>query len=245
MSSTKTLARIAGALYLIVAVAGGFSQLFVRSKVSVPGDAAATAANIVQNAALFRVGFITDLVAFVCFLAVGFVLYVILKPVSPNLALAMLLLNAVSVALSAANMINQLGALLIATDPGYTAGLTSEAAHSLVLWLVEVQRQGYLIAQIFFGLYLLPLGYLVYRSHFFPRVLGAVLMAGCAGYLAGVVAVYAAPGLTSSVSTDFGMVGGVAELLFLLWLLVKGADSPVKEQPSGVTSIKGELTWKA
>ncbi len=110
-----------------------------------------------------------------------------------------------------------------------------------------MHRLGYLIAQIFFGLYLLPLGYLVYRSGYFPTALGVVLMAGCGGYLIGVVVTFASPGFQSSVATTFGLLGGLAELLFLTWLLIKGAktqggstgDAPLTD------SIKGALTWKA
>jgi Domain of unknown function (DUF4386) len=91
-----------------------------------------------------------------------------------------------------------------------------------VLLLLEFHRHGYLIAQIFFGLYLLPLGYLVYTSSFFPKVIGAVLMVGGGGYLANVVSVYLSPEFAPSPGLYFGMLGGVAELVFLLWLIIIG-----------------------
>lgn len=229
MNSTKTLARPAGFFYLVVAVCGGFSQFFVRSAVTVHGNAAATAANIVSHATLFRAAFIADLLAFTCFLVAGLLLYAILKSVDPRLAFAMLVLNAVSVAISALNMLNHLGALLVATDSSYTAGLGSRASHGIVMLLLNLHQQGYLIAQIFFGLFLLPLGYLVYKSGLFPRVLGAILMVGSAGYLAGVVAVYLSPGFDSSLSSVFGMVGGIAEMLFIAWLLIRSAKEPARE----------------
>ena len=102
MTSEKGLARIAGLLYLIVAVCGGFSELYVRSSVKVPGDAAATADNISASATLFRIGALTDLVNVVCFLVLALVLYGLLKPVSAKAAMAMLVLNAVSVAIQPA-----------------------------------------------------------------------------------------------------------------------------------------------
>src|SRR6266571_2020999 len=147
MISTRTLSRIGGLLYLAVAVGGTFSELFVRSSVKVAGDAAATAANIAQHAALFQAGFVADLVDFVCFLGAGLVLYVLLRDVNPQVALSMLVVNAVSVAMQALNMLNHLAALLVATDPQYTAGMSPEAAHSLVQLLLELHHQGYLIAQ--------------------------------------------------------------------------------------------------
>ena len=226
MGSTKLLARTAGLLYLIVAVAGGFSE-YVRTSVTVSGDAAATAANVVQHAALFRTAFVIDFVDQIAFFGVGLLLYVILRAVNPNVALAMLLLNVLGVALQALNMLNHLGALLVATDPHYTTGLGAPARQSVVLFFLEMHRQGYFIAQIFFGSYLLPLGYLVYRSRMFPRALGVILAIGGAGYLGGIVATYASPGFQSGLATPFGLAGGIAELLFLLWLLIMGVGDHV------------------
>ena len=204
--SNGILARIAGVLYLFVAVGGAFSELYARASVTVPGDAAATAANIAQHATVFRAGYVADLVDFTCFLGVGLILYWIFRPVSPPIAVAMLVINAVSVAIQALNMLNHVGALLVATDSQF-AGMKSGA-----LFLLELHHQGYLIAQIFFGLYLLPLGYLVFKSGMFPRALGVALMIGSAGYVVGIVA------------TPLAFVGGIAELLFLVWLLVRGVS---------------------
>jgi len=236
MISRTRLARLAGLLYLIVAVGGAFAES-VRSSVRVAGDAAATAANIVQHATLYRIGFATDLLDFTCFLGVGLVLYFILRPVNGPIAIAMLTINAVSVAMQALNMVNQLAALLVATDPGYTAGMTPAAAQGLVLLFADLQHQGYVIAQIFFGLYLLPLGYLVYRAGFFPKAIGVFLMVGAGGYVLGVVANFIAP--ASSLPVYPALIGGLAELLFLLWLLVIGAENSPKNL------MKGALTWKA
>jgi Domain of unknown function (DUF4386) len=177
----------------------------------------------VSHAALFKAGFVADLVDFTAFLGVGLILFAILRSVNLPVAVAMLAINAVSVAIQALNMLNHVGALLVATDPRFTTGLSPDASHSLVLFLLELHRQGYLIAQIFFGGYLLPLGYLVYRSGIFPKALGVILAVGGAAYLADIAAVWAAPDFQSNVALYFGTIGGIAELLFLLWLLVMGA----------------------
>jgi len=233
MTSTKTLARTAGVLYLLVGLLGGFSE-YVRTTVTVPGDAQATAASIVQHATLFRIGVVTDLVDFTCFLGVGLILYSILKPVDSRVAMAMLVINAISVAMQALNMLNQVGALMVATNQTYGSGMSS-------LLFLELHRHGYLIAQIFFGGYMLPLGYLVYRSAMFPKALGIVLMVGCGGYLMGVAATYLSSSLESSIAIYFGLIGGLAEVAFLLWLLIAGASAP-KAQSS---SLQGALQWKA
>lgn len=205
MKSTRALSRVAGILYLIVAVGGGFAE-YVRTTVTVSGDSAATAANVASHAALFKAAFVTDLVDFAAFLGVGLLMYAILKSVNSTIAVAMLVINAVSVAIQALNMLGHAGALLT-TDP------------RLVLLFLQLHQQGYLIAQVYFGLFLLPLGYLVYRSGIFPKVLGAILMFGSAGYVTGVVAAYVSP----SLAIYLALAGGLAELLFLLWLLVMGA----------------------
>ncbi|HSS62025.1 MAG TPA: DUF4386 domain-containing protein [Candidatus Limnocylindrales bacterium] len=239
MASNRTLARIAGLLYLVVGVGGGFGE-YVRSSVRVAGDAAATAANVAGHVSLLRIGFVTDLVDFVCFLGVGLVLYRLLRSVDPGVAVAMLVINAVSVGIQALNMLNQVAALLVATQPGYTAGMSHEATQGLVLLLMDMQHQGYVIAQIFFGLYLLPLGYLVYRSHMFPRALGVLLAIGCGGYIAGVAADYLSPTFDSTLAVYFGILGGLAELAFLLWLLVFGTRKQTQGRHAA-SEMKGEL----
>lgn len=230
MTPNKTLARVAGTLYLLVAVGGGFAQA-VRMNVRVSGDAVATAAGIAQHATLFRVALGTDLVDFVCFLGVGLVLYTLLKQASPQVALAMLVINAVSVAMQAINMTLHAAALMVATTPAYGAA-------SSALFFLDLHQQGYLVSQVFFGLYLLPLGYLVFRSGMFPKLLGIVLMIGAGGYVAGVAASYLSPTLESNFATYFGLLGGLAELAFLLWLLVFGARV---ETSARVKAAKGAL----
>jgi uncharacterized protein DUF4386 len=231
MNSSKTLARIAGAMYLIVAVFGGFAE-YTRQSALVAGDAQATAANVAAHAAQFQVAFGADLADLPFFLGVGLILYGILKPVNPQIALTMLVINAVSVAIQAINMLNHAAALLVATDPGLTAGLTTATSSALVLGLLEMHGIGYLVAQIFFGLYLLPLGYLVYRSDYFPKALGVILALGSAGYVIGVAVSFASPRFDSSAATYFGLAGGLAEMAFLVWLLIRGAAGQAQPETS-------------
>lgn len=234
--TTKNLARVGGLLYLAVAIAGGFSE-YVRTSNTVSGDAATTAANVTSHATLFQLAFATDLADLPMFLTVGIVFYVIFRPVNPPVALGMLVLNAVSVPIQALNMLNHAAALLVATQPQFAA----VSSPALVLLLLDLHRVGYLVAQIFFGLYMLPLGYLVYRSGYLPRALGSILMAGSAAYSAGVAVSFAAVGFESAAATYFGVAGGVAELVFLLWLLVRGVD----RHESTREPVKGALTWTA
>lgn len=124
-----------------------------------------------------RLGFAADLLNIACFVLVALLLNAILKHINDSVALGRVVLNAVSAAIMGLNMLNHLGALLVATQPAYTASLNPGAADGLAL-LLDLHRTGFYVAQIFFGLWLLPLGYLVYRAGFLPRLLGGLLMLG-------------------------------------------------------------------
>lgn len=224
MDSKSTLARIAGALYLVLAVCGGFSELYVRSGLRVPGDPAATARNIAESATLLRVGFATDLVNITCFLLTGLALYALLGRVHRVAAVAMLACNAVCVAVMSVNMLNHAAAVTAATDPGHAAALGAETSRALSAFFLEMHGYGYAVAQIFFGLWLLPLGYLVLVSGYFPRWLGVLLMVGCAGYLAGIPFTYVIPG-ADIWATIVTLPAFVAELSLIGWLLIKGVRS--------------------
>jgi len=227
---TKTLARVGGLLYLADGIAGGFSE-YVRTSNTVQGDAVATASNVASHLTLFRMAFATDLSDLLLYLTVGIILFTIFRPINGPVALAMLLLNSVSVPIQALNMLSHGAVILLATQSQFAM----VSSPTMLLLLLDLHRVGYLIAQIFFGLYLLPLGYLVYRSGYLPRLVGVVLMVGAAGYAAGVGFSLAAPGFQSSLATAFGLVGGIAELVFLLWLLIGGIAEP----------RQGALKWAA
>jgi hypothetical protein len=214
MPSEKRRARIAGLLYLIVAVCGGFSELYVRAGVKVAGDAAATADNIAASATLFRIGALTDLVNIVCFLVLALVLYGLLKPVGARAAQAMLAFNAVSVAVMTANMVNHLAALKAATSQD----------DALAMLFLDLHATGYLVAGTFFGLWLLPLGYLLVSSGSAPRRLGVLVMVGAFGYVADLVTRVLFPTVGETLGPVLVLPSALAEVSLILWLLVKGLD---------------------
>ena len=125
-----------------------------------------------------------------------------------------------------------------------TGGSDVAASASLAQLLLELHRQGFLIAQIFFGLFLLPLGYLIWKSNLFPRALGISLMIGCGGYLAALAATYLSPRFESSLAPYLMTIGGFAELSFVLWLLVVGARPRVSSKllPSGAQHLSAHAT---
>ncbi len=219
MHSPRALARVAGLIYLFVAICGGFAHLFVRAKVYVPGDADTTAANVAANADLVRIGFFADLVAATLFLALAMTLYVLLKHIHADAARAMVVLVAVAVAVTCLNMVFQFGALSVATEPSYS---TQPGSDAMVLLLLDLQHNGYLIAQIFFGLWLLPLGYLSYRSMMFPRPLGVLLIVASFCYLVDLTAQFLAPDIAGTIAPVVLAPSTIAELWMMGYLLVLG-----------------------
>jgi len=219
MEAEKRMARIAGSLYLVVAVLGGFAELYVRARTVVPGDAAATAENIRGSATLFRFGFASDLVQATFFLFTAMALYLLLRHVNELVARAMVVIVAVSVAIICLNLLNQYMALQVATGG-------AEGSDALAGLFADMHAAGYLIAQIFFGLWLLPLGFLVYRSGYFPRVVGILLAVGCFGYLIDTFTRFLAPGIAGSVSAIAVIPAAIGELSFVVYLLVKGVRVP-------------------
>lgn len=219
MEADKRLARIAGSLYLVVAVLGGFAELYVRARTVVPGDAAATADNIRESATLFRFGFASDLVQAMFFLFTAMALYLLLRHVNEPVARAMVVIVSVSVAIICLNLLNQYMALQVATK-------SAPGSDALAGLFADMHAAGYLIAQIFFGLWLLPLGYLVYRSGYFPKVVGILLAVGCFGYLIDTFTHFLAPGIAESISAIVLMPAAIGELSFVAYLLVKGVRVP-------------------
>ena len=214
-------ARLAGTLYLILIGAGIFAQFFVRERLVVTGDPVATAANILASKGLFRAGFFSDMVMIVCDVALAWLFYVLLKPVNRNLAFLAVFFRLGMDAVLAVNMLNHFAALYVLGGTGYLTVLGVEQLKALSLFFLEVHRHGYLISQVFFGPYLFILGSLVYRSGFFPRLFGVLLvLAGC-GYLIESLVMFLVPQL--EVVTYPGLaVAGISELAFCLWLLIKG-----------------------
>ncbi len=230
MNSPKRLARIAGVLYLIVAVFGAFAHFFVRGKVYLPGDAASTAEKVVENSGLVRIGVVADLFQATVFLFVAMTLYLLLKHVNKNVAGAMVVLVAIATTIMSLNMVFQFAGLLVATEGSYVATLGTEGSNALVLLLFDLQHYGYLIAQIFFGLWLVPLGYLAYNSGMFPKALGVLLIVGGVAYLVDMLLLFLVPDFGEQVTAFVVIPPAVAEIFTLGYLLVKGVrTSPPDE----------------
>ncbi|MBN2227691.1 MAG: DUF4386 domain-containing protein [candidate division Zixibacteria bacterium] len=228
--SQRALARIAGFGYLIIIVAGIFAEFFVRSALIVPGDATATANNIMISGGLYRIGIAGDLVMLVCDAIVAWALYVLLKPINKNLALLAAIFRLLHATINGINLLNMLFPLFILSGAGYFAGFTVEQLHALVMLFLDAHAYGYVIALAFFGIHCLILGYLILKSQYLPKGLGLLMIAASLGYLIDSFA-----HILMSNYADYAMIflpvvaipAIIAELSFCLWLLFVG----IKNRP--------------
>jgi Domain of unknown function (DUF4386) len=233
-ASLVRLARTAGLLYLVVAILGAFAQV-VRLRVYEPGDAAATAANLVANATLVRLSFVADLVQALVWLVLAVMLYRLLAHAGRNTARVMVVFVLVSASIASLNMVHQLGALLVATNRSYVTALGADGSHALVLLLMDLQHYGYLIAQLGW-LWLFALGLLGYRSGMFPRWLSFLLMLGTVCYVIDAVAQFLSPSFADTSATVFVLPETVCEVALLAYLLIKGVRTPPHTVPEPGTT---------
>ena len=224
MNSINKTARIAGFAYLMNIVTGIFAQV-VRSALIVPGDAEATAGKIMASELLFRFGIVSDLFMVTFYLLMGLVFYVLLKPVNRNIALLMLLLNLAGVPMLGINLLNQFATLLLMSGAGYLSAFGAAQSHALGMFFFNLHEYGYTITAISYGAYLLPLGYLVFKSGYFPKALGVLLMIACFGQLMPLFQVFLFPNYEAITYPGLA-VAVIAEFSFCLWLLIKGAKTP-------------------
>jgi hypothetical protein len=215
---------MAGLFYLIFILTTVLAA-YVRSTIIVSGDAVATANNIMSSELFFRAGFVTELVSAVFFVLAAWALYVLLKPVNKNLALLFLLLNLGGVAVECINALNLFAALQFLSGANYLSVFQTGQLQAMAMSSLNLYTSGFLIAQIFFSAWLLPLGYLVYKSRFLPRLLGLLLILDFFGNMSWFLQGFLLPGY-GILAYPGNVISFVAEISITLWLLIMA----VKEQ---------------
>jgi len=231
MNTNKKTARMAGFLYLIYIVISISSDVIGRSKLIVFGDAAATAQNIMASEWQFRsIGFMGDLVSAVLFLLTAWALYVLLKPVNKNIALLFLLLNLGGVAIQCFSDLNLYASLLLLSGADYLKVFQADQLQALAMLFLYLRENGFMMAQIFYGAWLFPLGYLVFKSGFLPRILGIVLMIHCVAWLVNFLQFFLFPGYEVIHYLTYPL-GFISEFGLTLWLLIMGAKD---QKPASV-----------
>src|SRR5437588_1134624 len=225
MSATKNPGRFAGLLYVVTSILGFFAMGYVPDKLIVSGNAAATASNIAASETLFRLGIASELVGQVGFIFVAFALYALLKGVNQRQATLMVTLIVVQVPIAFLNELNAIAALILVRGADFLSTSPQPEREALAMLFLRLHHYGFVVAGMFWGLWLFPLGSLVYRSRFLPRLLGGWLV------LAGVAWVsWSFTGLLWPQYEDkvfsFAQPAVFGEIAFMLWLLIRGAKIP-------------------
>lgn len=222
MNFIKNPGRFVGLLYALVSIPGAFALIYVPNKVFVHGDATATASNIAAHETLFRFGIASQLVSQILFMWVALALYDLLKVVNQRRASVMLTLILVSVPIALLNELNAFAALILVRGADFLAVFDKSQRDALAMLFLTVHNRGFDVAEIFWGLWLFPLGLLVYRSGFFPRILGILLIVACFAYVVDAFTPILIPQYMHTVSQWTSPLR-LGELLFMLWLLIMGA----------------------
>ena len=223
--TNKNTARLAGLLYLIVVVTGVFSLAYVPSKLIVWNDAAKTFQQIAASESLFRLSLVSSAICYVAFLLLPFVLYKLLNSVSEIAAKLMMILASVSVPISILNLQNKYAVLTFLSGENYLNIFTEQQLHAQIMLLLEKYDSGILIVSVFWGLWLFPFGYLVYKSGFLPRILGALLMLGCCGYLISFVGNTMMQNYGDTFISDYARIpASLGEIGSCFWLLLRGIN---------------------
>lgn len=229
MTTTSRNARVAGFLYLLLAIAGPLRLMYIPSTLFVHGNAAATTSNIVAHETLFRLGIVGDLFCgtIIIFLTLAF--YRLFKGVHQYLAVLVVILGGVlPAALDFFIVLNDSAALILARGAEFLSAFNKPQRDALAILFLRLHDQEILAAGIFWGLWLLPLGILAYKSRFLPRFLGVWLIANGFAYLANSLTGLLIPRYENAVgNVTFPILTG--EVAFLLWLLLMGAkDEPLR-----------------
>ena len=225
MSSTKNPGRFAGLLYVLTSSVGFFAMMYVPTKLIVHGNAAATASNIAANETLFRLGIAGELIGQAGFIFVALALYDLLKGVNRRHAWLMVLLIVVSVPIVFLNELNSIAALVLVRGADFLSILEKPQREALAMLFLNLHHYGFVVAEIFWGLWLFPLGLLVYRSRFLPRFLGVWLaIAGFAWVILSLTGLLL-PQYHDKVFT-YAQPAFFGEIALMLWLVIKGARPP-------------------
>jgi len=222
MNTINKTARIAGLLYFIYIATSIVADLFGRF---VFADAPTTVNHITAHETQFRIGFVISLFSVAFFLLAAWYLYVLLKPVNRDIASLFLLLNLSGFAIWCVSLLNLSASLLLLGGADYLKVFQPDQLQAQAMLFINLRRNAAVIAQIPYGIWLFPLGYLVFKSNFLPKILGILLIADCFGLLIYVCQRFLLPGY-DVIAYPCLMVSFAAELGLTLWLLIMG----VKDQ---------------
>lgn len=237
MGATKKTARLAGLLYLMVVITGAFSLMYVTGKLAVQGTAAETTANLLAHQSLARSDVAIGLISSLLFLFVALVLYQLLKDVDRPMAALMAILVVIQIPQSFVSQLLELSALELARGSGPLSTIGQAQRDSLAVLFLHMNSKCVLLSELLWGLWLFPLGALVYRSGFIPRILGIWLLINGVAYVAQFGTDLFIPGFSGTlVKIAFPAILG--EVALMLWLLIVG----IRPRPMIQTGMAGSAS---
>jgi hypothetical protein len=219
----RLYARIAGGLYLIVIIGGIFAEIFVRGRLVIHGNAAATAHNIQAHELLYRWGFVVEVFYCVCNIPLTLIFYNLFKVVNKNVALMMVFFGLIANAIEGVSLLAHLAPLLLLGGGHYLSAFTAEQLQVAAYLSIQLFEHGFAISLVFFGFDCLTMAYLIVHSKFFPRLIGVLLAIEGLGYLINSFSLFLAPALQARIFPYFTATA-TAEVALCLWLLVMGVD---------------------
>lgn len=222
-------AKIAGALYLTIAVLGGFSIMYVPGEIINLADPEATIKNLTSQQSLFRLGVAADILTFMIEIVLTMILYQLFKGVNQTLARIAILARFAMIIIMGINLVVYTTPLFMVSNPALSALFDQEQMNATIMLLFNMHQNMILLWGLFFGFHVLILGFLVYASGDYPKLLGSLLLIGSFGYLLESFAHFALPAnaTISAIVVGLLIVVVIGELSFAFWLLIKGATSKV------------------
>lgn len=236
-NENKRTARLVGILFLLATITGGFGLSYVRSNLIVPGDAAATAANITASEFLFRVAIVSTLLSQVFMFFVGITLFRLFSKTDDVLRTVLLASVLITVAIAIVNTLNNFGVLLLLNPADYLKVFTTEQRQAIAMTLLRLSNSGQGLLEIFWTPYYLSFGLLVLKSRLLPKVLGILLIIMSTGYAINILDKFLVPQFHPVAFTRLAMsLGALGGIPTMLWLLVKGAQN--KSQPDQLAATQ-------
>lgn len=237
--SPRFKARVAGALYLIGGTLGGFAEVFVRGRVVVYDDAAATATNILTHESLYRLGGAADLISLVCDTAVALLFYDLFKPTSRSLSLLAAFFRLTWVAPMVLNSLNHFAPLALLGGAYYLNAFKPDQLRAMAYTSLKLHAQGYNIGLVFFGVTCVLLGYLIFRSTFLPRVLGVLMAIAGLCYLTNSFTNFLSPASARALFPWILLGAFPGEFGLMLWLIIFGVNNERwKQQAEGINAYQ-------
>ncbi len=223
-TSPRTYARFAGWLYLCVIVGGLFAEFYVAGKLIVSGDARSTTTNILGSESLFRAALVSEILMVAAYVGVALLLYLLLKPVSKNLALSSLFFATVGNVLWVVGSVYQIAAIRLLRGGTGLSAFNADQLQALALQNLKVHGAALNVGMVFFGIYCVLLGILIYQAGYLPKAIGVLLVVGGACDFMNEIVGFVAPSIAVWLPEWVQLPGFVAELSLTVWLIVVGVN---------------------